>query len=364
MNGQGTKMSNKGLTGTAKTFVLAAVLAVTAGGLAHAADMPVKAPPKAAAAPPPFFIVNDNEISYSYQFKATNPGAGYSAKDVVSFTHFDVWAYGTNFFNVDWLKAINGHAPFPAAFPGTPAAPCDLTGTSNCVGYTEIYGFFRSTLGWNQLTNSKTFAIGPLTNIEFVAGMDANVDNTTLGSGKRSLQGGLQFDFATPYKGFLNASINAYHEWQHDGFASTFGPGFVPGGCGNPITNCSGAVNFNTTWAVEALYNQPLGFLPAYIPVTFSSLLVVHGPKGCGEVCNTAVPATSGPGLVRTTEYLTEQKLALDVGQMAGGRPGMVSVWAKYRYWKNKFGIAPQQPNGFFCCTLESTWITGVSLAF
>jgi hypothetical protein len=43
-----------------------------------------------------------------------------------------------------------------------------------------------------------------------------------LGSAKRSIQAGLQFDFETPYKGFFNVAAYGYKEWQHDGFASTF----------------------------------------------------------------------------------------------------------------------------------------------
>jgi hypothetical protein len=206
----------------------------------------------------------------------------------------------------------------------------------------------RSTLGWNQLTNSKMFAVGPMTNVEFVVGADANGDNTTLGSAKRSIQGGIQFDFATPYKGFFNTSISVYHEWQHDGYAVLAG---LAGG------NPGGNVDFNTTWAVEALYNQPLGFLPSRIPLTFNSLLVIRGPKGCGEACPSV-------GLQRTTEYLTQQKLSLDVGQMVGVKPGTFSVWSAYRYWKNKFGIAENQSFGYLPATLESTWIVGATMAF
>jgi hypothetical protein len=351
-------MVDKAIKRNGTVITLAAMVLAAAGSFAQAADMPTKAAPPAAATPaaPPFFLVNDNSITYSYEFTATNPGAGQTPKDVVTFSHFDVWGYGTNFINIDWLKATNGAAP-PN---GTPAAPCDFTGTSACPGYTEIYGLIRSTLGWNQLTNSKMFSVGPLTNIEFIVGADANVDNTSLGSAKRSIQGGLQFDFAVPwYKGSIQASINAYHEWQHDGFASLTGPG-APGGCGNPAVNCSGDVDFNTTWAVEALYVQPLGFLPQWLPLTFSSFAVIHGPKGCGEPCGPAI----SPGLERTTEYLTQQKLSLDVGQMVGGRPGMFSVFAAYRWWDNKFGINPNQPNGPFIATLESTWIVGATLAF
>lgn len=351
-------MRDRGITMSAKSIMLAAVFATAAAGLGHAADLPKKAPPPAAP-PTPFFLVNENSLTYSYAFTATNPGAGTTPKSVVTFSHFDVWQYGTNFFNIEWLKAHNGANPYPAANPGTPAAPCDTfppTVVSTCPGYSEIYGFIRSTLGWNQLTKSKMFSVGPLTNISFVGGVDVNVDNTTLGSAKRSIQGGLQFDVALPYKGSIQASINAYKEWQHDGFASAFPFQAFP--------NPSGNVDFDTTWAVEVLYVQPLTFMPSNIPLTFSSFLLIHGPKGCGEPCGTANPATSGPGLTRTTEYLTQQKLTLDVGAMLGNKPGMFSVFGAYRWWKNKFGIDPNQPTGFFCCTLESTWITGVTMAF
>ncbi len=318
-----------------RSLALAAILASAITGGAMAADLPVKAP-KPPPPPPPFFLVNLNSVSYSYAFTATNPGAGTTPKHVLTYTHFDVWEYGTNFFTVDWLKATNAKAP---PF-GTPAAPCDRTGAAVCAGYTEIYGLVRSTLGWNQLSHSKTFSMGPLTNIEFVGGLNVNTDNTTLGSAKRSYQGGIQFDFAAPYHGFLNVSINGYKEFQNDGFSAIFGPNF------------SGKVEFKTTWAVEALYVQPLGFLPEWLPMTFKSLEVIHGPKGAGEI---GVPQ-------RINEYLTQQTLSLNVGKMWWGKSDMVSVWGAYRYWKNKFGLDPVATG--FNATTESTWITGVTVAF
>jgi hypothetical protein len=265
------------------------------------------------------------------------------------FSHFDVWTYGTNFFNVEWLKASNGIAP---PF-GTPAAPCDQNGpldppgSQRCPGYTEIYGFFRSTLGWNQLSGTKTFSIGPLTNIEFIVGGDLNTDNTTLGSAKRAIMGGLQFDFETVNKGFFNVAVMGYKEWQHDGFASTFPF--------QPIPNPSGKVDFDPTWAVEINYSQPLGSSP----FKYKALVVMHGPKGCGEPCQPL-----GPGLVRTTEYLTQQVLVFDVGQAFWNLPQRYVIFGGYRWWKNKFGISPDQPNGYFVGTTESTWFAGTAMKF
>src|SRR4051812_32778808 len=289
-----------------KKLALAALLAATATGAASAADMPVKA--VKAVSPAPFFFVNDNSISYHYEFLATNPGAGKTPKHVLSFTHFDVWAYGTNFFNVDWLKATSLQTP--TAGGGAP--------------YTEIYGFFRSTFGFNEIFNTKAFSMGPLTNVSLMVGADLNTDNTTLGSAKRSIEAGIQFSFATPYKGFLNLTPTIYKEWQHDGFSVAFGG----------TTNPSGNVDFKTTWGFEYLWVQPLAFQP--LPLTFKAFGTVHGAKGCGEPCNGSVALAQG--LTRKVEWYAQENLELDVGKLAGFRPGMYSAWVGYRYWVNKFG--------------------------
>lgn len=278
---------------------------------------------------------------------ATNPGAGQTPKNVGFFSHFDVWSYGTNYAQVEYLKATNGANP-PS---GTPEAPCDQggpafpPGASRCSGYSEVYGLYRGTLGWNQLFNTKAFAVNPLTNMEFAYGADLNWDNTTLASRKRSIQAGLQFDFATPYKGFFNTGIYAYKEWQNDGFASTFPF--------QPIPNPSGDVNFNTTWAVEINYTQPLGSSP----FKYKLLVSIHGPRGCGEVCEPL-----GPGLIRTNEYLTQQNIVFDVGQAFWNQPDRYYIFAGYRWWKNKFGIDLDQPNGPFIATTESTWMMGAAM--
>jgi nucleoside-specific outer membrane channel protein Tsx len=329
----------------AKPIVLTMVLLVAAGGDAVAADAPS---PISSASPPSLFTVNDNSIGTSYVFRGTDPGAGPTPKVVMNFSHFDVWAYGTNFVSVDWLMATNAKPP---PF-GAPAAPCDLdppTTPERCPGYTEVYGLIRSTLGWNQLFDTRAFSIGPLTNVEFAFGVDLNWDNTTLKSQKRSIQAGLQFDFAMPYKGSLNIGAFVYKEWQNNGFARAFPF--------DPIPNPSGHVDFDATWAIEANYSQPLGFLPDSVPLTYKALAAIHGPKGCGEPCS-----PSGPGLHRTTEYMFQQTLNLDVGKMAGPQPNHVTFWAGHRWWKNKFGIREDQPNGRFPATLESTWLLGVTL--
>src|SRR5215831_14826342 len=145
----------------------ALALAVTSvASVAPAADLMVKTKP---AEPPPFWIVNDNSFSYSYAFHATDPFVGATNKQILSFTHFDVWQYGTNYFNIDGLKSDLRDPATPCGYgaPGLAAAGCE--------GATEIYGFFRSTLGWKQLWGFQGY--GWLSNISFLFNDTATTEN-------------------------------------------------------------------------------------------------------------------------------------------------------------------------------------------
>lgn len=320
-----------------RSLALAAILAAAVAGSASAADLPVKAKPMKAP-DPPYFLVNENSLSYHYEFTATNPGAGKTPKHVGTFSHFDVWAYGTNFINIDWLKATSR---------ATPSNPCPILGTGECEGYTEIYGFARSTFGWNEIGKTKMWSMGPLKNISFAVGVDFNTDNTFLGSAKKSIQGGLQFDFVAPYNGNISINGFAYKEWQHDGFAVL-----------TPGANPTGKVEFDVTWGLGVFYVQPLGFLPPSIPITYKAIIGMHGPKGFGE--NPIV----APGR-RTTELFTQQTLDLDTGKIFWGKANMWSVWAGYRYWHNKFGIRDTTVAGQgLTFATESTWLAGSTWAF
>jgi hypothetical protein len=44
--------------------------------------------------------------------------------------------------------------------------------------------------------------------------------------------------------------------------------------------------------------------------------------------------------------------------------PNRFGVFGGYRYWKNKFGIDPNQPTGAFSFTTESTWLMGAATKF
>jgi hypothetical protein len=329
-----------------KSLAVAAGLTVAAISSAFAADLdtiPVKAKPIIDV---PFFFVNDNRLTYAYEFTATDPGVtDKTVKQVFAFTHFDVWAYGTNFINVELLKSDQAD----------PAAPC-VVANSGCAGATEFYGLARSTFGWNQLFDTKAFTVGPLSNISFEVGGDVETENQFYAPAKKDLVAGLQFAFTLPYKGYFNVAPLFYKEWGHDTFlsASLIGPDGIP----------DGNTDFNGTWAVETNYYMDLGFLPENLQYfAISGRAGWYGPKGTGT--NLIIPGN----IPTKTELNSEPiRLTFDASKaMWGPKYGhFLDVWVAYRYWQNKFGLDHQNDPvcaGNRTCT-ESSLYSGVSVKF
>ncbi len=374
----------KAIAAAALSFAALAFAPIGSAGAADMDKLPVKAKPIVDV---PFFFVIDDRVTYSWMPKGTDPGAfsakpgggfnGTTAKQVYSFTHFDVWAYGTNFFTISTFKSDHNDPANPCTNAGViqtggfggPTTPAD------CAGATEIYGLVRSTFGFNEVFNTKAFSIGPLHNVSFEIGADANSENTYFAPAKRDLVAGLQFAFDLPYKGFFNVSPLAYKEINHNAFiqcGSAFAFGSVPGfSC-----RAGGNTEFSTTWAVETNYYMDLGFLPPSLQYfSISGRAAWYGPKGDSN----SLPAFSGTGRFSNatkTEFNSEPiRLTFDASKAIWGPKygHFLDVWVAYRYWQNKFGLDHNADPGV--CTLfsngastntctESTVYTGVTVKF
>jgi hypothetical protein len=341
---------------------------------ASAADLPVKV--KAKPIPDlPFFFVIDDRVTYSWMPRGTDPGAysvrpngsinGDTSKSVYSFTHFDAWAYGTNFFTISMFKSDHNDPASPCL--GSPTSTITVTGfNTGCAGATEFYGLIRSTFGWNEIFNTKAFSYGPLHNISFEVGADGEAENSFLAPAKRDFVAGLQFAFDLPYKGFFNVAPLAYKEINHNAFDSCglFGPG-VPG------VTClaDGNTNFKTTWAVEINYYMDLGFLPENMQYfAISGRAGFYGPKGDSNAPLTGIMPSK-------TELNSEPiRLTFDASKAIWGTKysQFVTTWVAYRYWQNKFGLDHTSSVNGICalngvstnsCT-ESTVYAGVTVKF
>jgi hypothetical protein len=291
--------------------------------LAYAADIeptPAKAVPFISL---PFFIVNDNRLTYAFEFDGKAAGyPGVTAKQVVAFTHFDAWAYGTNAINVGMLKSdqIN------------PAAPC-LLPNSGCAGATEFYGVIRSTFGFNEIFNTKAFSIGPLRNVSFEVGAGEGIKNDLSAIDAKAVVAGLQFAFDLPYKGYFNVSPMVYKAWYYTSFVT---PAFVePFGPGIP----NGELSLNPTWTIEANYYMDLGFLPEALPLAISGHASWIGGMGA-----LASPSLLPSALFPPTkaEINSEPiRLTLDAGKVFWGPKysHFADVWVAYKYRQNILGL-------------------------
>lgn len=298
------------------SIILAGSLTIALGGQAHAADTPSS---KAASAGSSEigFLFSDTALGYRYLPTATDPGHGEVAKNMFSLTHFNIWTYGTNFLNLDWLYSGSAD-PSQCAVGGACA---------DNQGATEFYGIYRGTLGLNALSHSSSFSFGPIKDIGLSYGLDWSTKNNPFAPAKKALFAGLQVDFDLP--GYLRANVHAYKEWNHNGLPGTI----------------ESNVEFDLTPEFEFTYMQPLDFLGA--PLRFSGLTAIVLPKG-----------RDGFGNETVTEVLSDNRITLDAGQVLFSKPNWLDVYVGYVYWNNKFGNNADDLVG----AREQSWYVGSAL--
>jgi hypothetical protein len=370
MNRQGAIVNEKSFKMRAKSILLAAAMAVATGGLAHAADMAVKSPKPAPVVP--FFFVNDTSVSFTYYFKATDPGvAGHSGtvaggiantgntfgRYQGSIDHFDVWEYGTNLIHVEFNQYGNND---PAL--GIPGAQ----------GAREFFAFSRSTFGINELTHSKIASSFLFKDIGFEIGGTAGVEDNFLD--EHTTQGvfGLNFDVNLNLPGTILVGILAYKEFSRndfDGCGPIAGPGVgLVGACaGGGIQ--TGERDFEWTWKIESFVAEPLSFLPW--PVSFINIANVTGPKGTGFTSGTLFAACGGGGFLTPqtclndaetkVEVFEDARLTLDTSKVFWSKPGIWDTYIGWRYWYNKFGTDHNAPAFAGCSAAGGCTLVGAA---
>jgi hypothetical protein len=241
-----------------------------------------------------------------------NPASENGSRDVnkaiVSLGHFDIWDYGSNFFNVDILFSDGNEA----AFNGSTAAGSKAIDSS--AGSTEFYAVYRA-----QLSPDKIFGIntkfGPFSAINFEIGGDAETENTQFAPAKKLLVAGPNFHFDLPPAGFLNVGVHVAKEWNHNGF------------CAEACSKPGGPVSFDATGELEIVWLYPLPFTG--LPLDFRGFMNVVAPKG-----------KDGFGNQTFTEILAFPRLNLDLGKMIFNRPHKPDVYFAVELWEHKFGAS------------------------
>jgi hypothetical protein len=309
-----------------KFVALASVATLTVGARAGAADLPAATPTQTTAVP--FFLFSDTQLQYWDEFTPTDPSVGRTNKQVLTIQHADAWAYGTNFVHLSWLYSDKRD---PAECDGfaNPTQPSCV----NTQGMMEFYGLYRGTWGLNEVTHSKSFAIpGFIKDVALSFGADWETENQNFAAEKKDVVGGLQFQFDLP-QGFANISIHAYQEWNHNA---------LPGTINSNVT-------FNTVPEFEFAYTVPVPGTKELLYIGgFTNYVLPKGPDGFGNQTK--------------AEFLSDNRLTLDIGKLFLDKPHVYDAFIGYRYWLNKYGNNDDvATNGNLQGMKEETWYAGVA---
>jgi hypothetical protein len=233
----------------------------------------------------------------------SNPGGEKGSRDVnkviVNVGHFDVWDYGTNFFNVDMLLS-------------NPNEPALNSGN----GSTEFYAVYRAQLSPDKIFGLNT-KIGPFTAINFEIGGDLESEDTAFAPDKKLFVAGPNFNIGLP-AGFLNIGVHISKEWNNNGF------------CAEACTKPGGAVSFDPAPEFEFVWLYSLkGFTG--LPMDFKGFMNVVLPKG-----------KTGFGGNTYTEILARPTLSLDIGSLMFNKPHKPDLYLAVELWEHKFGNASQ----------------------
>ncbi|HEY4372800.1 MAG TPA: outer envelope protein [Burkholderiales bacterium] len=229
----------------------------------------------------------DNAISYRYGTRFREPAnPNEIGKNVVNFSHFDSYKYGSNFLSADVLQSDHS----------------DPTASGH--GATEVYVLYRNTLDIGKVAG-KDLKWGIVRGWGATAGFDWNTKNDAgYASRKRMWVLGPTVMFEVP--GFLNVSV--LELWESNDPT------------GNPHNS---RYEYKTHPMLSAAWGIPIGSLP----LSYEGYLNYIAAKGPDEFGNPTKP-----------EINWDSQLMVDVGAVAGGPKHTFKVGFEYQYWKNKFG--------------------------
>ena len=251
---------------------------------------------------------SDTNIGVRDGWTISNPGEEKGGRDVnkiiVNLGHFDVWDYGTNFFNVDILFS-NANEP----------------AYNSAGGSTEFYAVYRAQLSPDKIFGINT-AVGPFSAINFEVGGDAEAEDTQFAPDKKLLVAGPNFNIALPEHGFLNIGLHVSKEWNNNGIASCTDSCWLHGG---PNFAHGGPVSFDPAPEAEFVWLYHMSFTG--LPLDFAGFMNIIGPKG-----------HDGFGAQTKTEILARPRLNLDLGKMLYNHPGKPILFFAVELWENKFG--------------------------
>lgn len=257
----------------------------------------------------PAYAADWSDTSISYRYLPQESGFSLDrnnqpldvAKSIIQLTHVSGYKYGSNFFDVNFIKSDNNN---PADDGTLPFGPAPGTGS----GAVEVFGMYRHNLSLGAVSG-RDLKFGPVKDISLTAGFNLSTKNDFNGAATRAVVLGPTFHFALP-AGFLNVGLLAYKESNNTAFGITDPSGNV--------LSPPGRVSYDWTAQLAAAWSVPFH---AGIPAKLQGFLAVTGPKG----------------MLTKTETLLDTTVMFDIGSLVGKKDTFYAGIG-YRYWNNKFG--------------------------
>ena len=243
---------------------------------------------------------SDTYIGYRTGSKFAEPfGSNDIHKDIINLSHASGYKYGSNFFNVDFLKSDEK----------------DPAGAGSTNGAQEVYIVYRNTVDLEKAAGVAA-KFGPVRGIGVTFGFDVNAKTDAgYNSKKRMLVVGPTLFVDVP--GFLNVSLLLLKESNapYNTFTNTSTPRY----------------NYKTHPMLSAAWGIPLA---KDIPISFEGYANFIASKGKNEF-----------GGDTAAETLIDMQVMYDVSSHWGAK-GQFKVGLEYQYWKNKFGNDHSGPAG------------------
>lgn len=234
---------------------------------------------------------SDTYIGFRTGNKFAEPfGSNDIKKNIFNLSHVSGYAYGTNFFNVDYLMSDNKDPAFAGADSGA----------------REVYIVYRHTLDMGKVTGAD-LKFGPIRGAGLTFGFDVNTkDDAGYNSKKQMLVLGPTVFVDVP--GFLNVSLLVLKESNAP--YSTFSNTGVS------------RYDYKTHPMLTAAWGIPIGATG----LSFEGFVNWIAAKGTNEF---------GGGT--KAEFNFDGQVMYDVGALYG-KKGQFKVGLEYQYWRNKFG--------------------------
>lgn len=208
-------------------------------------------------------------------------------KMVLELTHVSGYKYGSNFFNVEFLKSNSQ----------------DLAaGVGNSDGAMEVYAVYRHQLSMSAVSGRK-YTYGPIRDISLTAGFDLGTKNSAFASRPIKTVIGPTLNFAVT-DGFFDLGLFFFHETNNNGLVGT-------------------SVNFDNTYQLSTAWSKAFSL---GLPTVFK-----------GYICHTGKKGKNGFGAETAAETVAHALLMFDVGSLSG-KNGAVYAGFGVDHFTNKFG--------------------------